>query len=399
MNRLIVLCNAVDDVTRSLRRITTDSPAATVKVLGLARAIRTAGVRPVVLSLGRGRQDGSGQWHGWHVVRARGAAIAYAPFAHVPLLTYLLSLFAPALILVRLKRRSSGCTLVFYNRVPLYSITVLLARLMGMTVVLDLEDAPTHIGGRAIYDRVQRAVDRALDRLAQRALLACRDLGQSTRAVPTLVYYGSVPDAAEPDPAIGRPVVALLGGTLEKATGADLLVETVRRLREAGAPWTRELSIAVTGKGPGLELLQAAASDPRPPVIHCHGATSRQRYLEILAGASVGLSLKLSQGPYASTTFPSKVIELAHAGKLVITTDVSDVRSVLGDDGAVYLRGDSADELARALEQTVRDRSLAAQVAARGRMAVMEKCAEQSVGGRLNEFLFPAGARRARTHG
>ena len=48
-HRVVVICNALDDATRIERGITTDSPAASRKVLQLCAALRQAGLTPVVL--------------------------------------------------------------------------------------------------------------------------------------------------------------------------------------------------------------------------------------------------------------------------------------------------------------------------------------------------------------
>ena len=56
--RLVYLCNAIDEITCRERGINSDSPAATLKVLQIASALADAGVQPIILSLGRGRQYG-----------------------------------------------------------------------------------------------------------------------------------------------------------------------------------------------------------------------------------------------------------------------------------------------------------------------------------------------------
>ena len=57
--RVLIICNALDDGTREQRGITTDSPAASRKIFMLCHALRLAGVRPCIVSLGRGRAGGS----------------------------------------------------------------------------------------------------------------------------------------------------------------------------------------------------------------------------------------------------------------------------------------------------------------------------------------------------
>ena len=80
--RLYFICNALDDLTRLERGIVTDSPAASRKVFGLSKAMREVGVHVLVVSLGRGRQDGSGRYYRGKVCRVNGVPVIYLPFFH-----------------------------------------------------------------------------------------------------------------------------------------------------------------------------------------------------------------------------------------------------------------------------------------------------------------------------
>ena len=146
MRRVVVVSNALDDVTRVERGISSDSPAASRKVFQLCAALRLAGVRPCVLSLGRGRADGAPQWHRRGVRRINGIPVIYAPFSRRRGLSELVSLLAPAALLPRL-RRSGPQTVLFYNREPAYLPSLLLARLLGFRTLFDLEDGESGATG------------------------------------------------------------------------------------------------------------------------------------------------------------------------------------------------------------------------------------------------------------
>jgi glycosyltransferase involved in cell wall biosynthesis len=102
------------------------------------------------------------------------------------------------------------------------------------------------------------------------------------------------------------------------------------------------------------------------------------------------LALKLNTVALAETTFPSKVIEYAAAGMLVLTTDISDVRQVLGD-GALYLQQDNALQLVSLFERVVQDRIGSQSMAALGCERVRAQCSPASAGRLVSDFL--AGAR------
>lgn len=178
-----------------------------------------------------------------------------------------------------------------------------------------------------------------------------------------------------------------MGGTLCFDTGAELLIDTIRQLRRDAPPWAEKLRFEVTGKGVALEGLASLATEAGVPQVIVHGRTTDLQYREVLRRSDVGLALKLNTGLLANTTFPSKVIEFAAAGLLVLTTDISDVRQVLGA-GAIYLTSNDPQELAALLKGLVEDRVAAMKCAEAGRHAVLARCSPQLAGRAVADFIF-----------
>ncbi len=121
------------------------------------------------------------------------------------------------------------------------------------------------------------------------------------------------------------------------------------------------------------------------------GAPSAAAYRAIVEKAQVGLALKPRSGPLSQTTFPSKVIELAGAGLLVLTTDISDVREVLGE-GALYLDDETPEGLVDRLRWIVQHRAQAQAIARRRAAPQLERCEPAKAGRALANFLFPRAA-------
>lgn len=387
--RVLIICNALDDVTRQQRGITTDSPAASRKIFMLCQALRLVGVRPCIVSLGRGRAGGSRAFFPSVLRRIEGVPVFYAPFSRIPLLSELISLLAPLGIIFRLRRRNPKAV-IFYNRMTAYLPALLASSVLGYRNVLDLEDGEVPASGQKRAGFLARLVPRLFDRFCDSgALLACNALAEYTTARPVFSYYGT---------AVGEPssrkwqsecVTVLMGGTLCFDTGAELLIDTIRQLRRDAPPWAEQLCFDVTGRGPSLEGLSALAVEPGVPKVIVHGRTTDLQYREVLGRSDVGLALKLNNGPLANTTFPSKVIEFAAEGLLVLTTDISDVRQVL-EDGALYLTHDEPQSLIDLLESVVKDRTAARECALRGLQNVQALCAPHSSGQRVANFIFGA---------
>jgi glycosyltransferase involved in cell wall biosynthesis len=383
---VLVVCNALDDITRMERRITTDSPAASRKVFLMAQALRLAGVRPIVLSLGRGRADGSGETFVAKVCRVGGVPTIYAPFSHRKGLSELLSLFGLLGSLNRLALHSRR-VIIFYNRIPAYLPLLLASSRLGYRSFLDLEDGEV-IAGRSLKERLARIVTPQFDRHCRDgSLLACSALEAMTTVRPVYCYYGTVVcDTDVPRWQTDR-ITCLMSGTLAPDTGAPLLIEAIRRLRARRPDWVAGLCFEVTGKGECLSAFEQLATEPGLPRVLVHGRTSNARYIEILRSCEIGLALKPVGGTLADTTFPSKVIEFAGSGLLVLSTDISDVRHLLGE-GARYLERNDPELLIERLAAIATDRESAARCARLGRQVAEQHFAPSRAGEDLRQFLF-----------
>lgn len=385
---VLVVCNALDDKTRLERGIVSDSPAASRKVLMLCQALREAGARPCILSLGRGRANGSLTYFPRVVKRVAGVPVIYAPFSHVRFFSQFLSLFFLIGALLRLSS-SQKKAVIFYNRMSAYLPLLVTASVSGYKRFLDLEDG--EVAGQqsgALKALLGRAITWLYDRLCpDGALLACSALANMTSIRPVHCYYGSTSTKEFEVKPSTLPRAVLMAGTLNADTGADLLIDTIRLLRQEPSDWARHLRFEVTGKGDSLDALQTLANEDGTPKVIVHGRTTDAQYADVLNRCSTGLALKPVGGPLADTTFPSKVIEFAEAGLLVLSTDISDVRSVLGD-GALYLTRNDPLALASLLQTIVEQPEETLACALRGQQAVIAQCAPQRAGQAVFSFIF-----------
>jgi len=154
-------------------------------------------------------------------------------------------------------------------------------------------------------------------------------------------------------------------------------------------PELEDLEFVVTGKGDMATSLQALAARDGFPKVKFLGSVSRVDYVRAVQRAHVGMALKLPSSDLADTTFPSKVIELASVGLLVLSTRVSDVPTLFREDGAIYLNNEDPKELAERLLWLIRNREAVAQTAMRGQAYIDEICSPQKVGLLLKAFFFP----------
>jgi len=390
MGRTIFICNALEDVTRLERDIVTDSPAASKKIFEMAYALRSVGDQAVILSMGRGTTKRNHSFYKSKVVRINGVPVIYAPFSHIPFLSQLLSIVSMPYLLFLLSSYCGETAVVFYNRTSAYITTLLTSVFLGVNRVLDLEDAelinegswsPHQLflrGKRFIYDKL----------CSGGTILACSAMRGVGHERSGLCYYGAIERFTRPncwDSKSGFKF--LLGGTVSKDTGADLLIDAIRLLRANSNKWVDKLEFVITGKGDCIEQFEELAEIKMHPYVKVSGRLTDAEYTKMVESCDVGMALKPNLGLLANTTFPSKVVELSSQGLLVLTTNISDVQLVMGD-GAVYLNDDDPAMLIESLRWILENPQLAGDVAERGVLSIMSHCSMEMVGLKLSKYIF-----------
>lgn len=391
MLRLYFYSNAIGEAVCRRRSITTDSPAGTRKVISICQALRAAGVRPTIVSMGRGRAGGGGAYHRVEVGRLGGIPIVYGPMSHRPLLSQLLTMIWLFAMAVRLSRRRRRARHLFYNQWSAYLPALFWLRLAGQPTLLDLEDGPIR-GHKRPGRRFRNAPAWLYTMLiSDGALVASTALAGSTRIQPTLACYGAIATAdgaADAPPAVPPegPLDIIYAGLLNDETGVALLVKAIEMMRAANDPAYAPMRITIAGMGPGVDAF-SRFEEGRAPSVRGRGRLSGEDYAALLRSGGVGLSLRLIGGGYSETTFPSKVVEFAEHGVAIIATDTSDLRLLFGDT-ILYLERNAPEELVAQLGWALRNREALAGKAAAARRLVRNRLSLGAVGGALADFLF-----------
>jgi glycosyltransferase involved in cell wall biosynthesis len=331
--------------------------AARNKLIAMAGAIRAAGGTPLIVTTEPSPRA---------VAHRAGVGFVAVPTRGRRALRRLSG--GVALAAFGLRRIHADDRVILYNAFPEYLPLALLLRLRGTPATLDVEDAPT--AARSLREAVARWTYRALaaltrpDKIVASRMLADR-LGLA-RAVPV---YGVAEPALPTQRFAKAELLVQFGGSLLAETGLDLFRATVG-LIPPGAP----IRFVVTGTAP------AGALDALPPSVTVAAGLDHAAYRALLDRVDVALSLKLAASEMGQTTFPSKTIEIAAAGILLVTTAVSDVPRLFDDTCAVILREETPRALAAALLAVANDRAAAADRAAAGRARVAERLSPQAVG-------------------
>lgn len=367
--------------------------AAAHKVVGMAAGIRAHARRAVIVSSPIVTASRNRMFFGGFACRDAALPCVYLPAISVRGLNRIFAAFC--YLRFAWKHVERNDVVVLYNYFPEYILVAawLRWRLGRERVLLDIEDGP-RTDENNLRGFATRSSLRVLKRLcSERAIVVSRELAQSLAIADACVVNGVCAEQPAPPRAFGTPITFLYGGTIETASGLDLFAAAVRRFAVAHRELVDRVRFVVSGFG-GADTLRALASEVAPAGVRVelHQDIGPHEYRQLLAQADVGLSLRLPGTEFATTTFPSKVVEFASQGLLVLSTDVSDVSLLFDEDSAALVREASADALARQFAAIVEHPDLYRQMAECGHRAIAATCGRRAVGARLIAFLDTAGA-------
>lgn len=345
--RFFYISNAFEESVKLQRSVSGDSPAASAKVIRLCRAVREQGGKATVISLGRCRQTGSWQWYPATIRRDKGVPIVYACYLDAPILTHFVSALSLFFILLKSTRRDS--VLIFYNFLAYYAPALIINRLRGRRCILDLEDGCRN-DERSLKGRLNKLLLKIHNVCCTGgAMLASSALISQTPLRPTMVCYGVAPWIQCNKDWHSSPLQVLFGGALCKDTGAKLFLDALNLLVTQRPGIGSELKIVVTGFGDMADKIRETAHARYQGFVDFRGTVASDEYVELLHESHIGLCLKMPDMSMGATTFPSKVVEMAAFGLLVVATKVSDVPSLFSDETGVLLNMACPEDLAAAL--------------------------------------------------
>lgn len=277
--------------------------------------------------MGRGRVGKFG-FFGPYRSEFEGIPVHIGPMLHIPIISHILSGLWLAWVALKLSNRKVRQIHLFYNQLTFYIPALILLRIFQRTTSVDIEDSPIQQKtSDGLGSRLRISANASLGIfepcISGGALIANTAIANSTSIRPVLPYYGAVPNGAPVRKPENEVIRILFSGTLEKETGAELLADTLEILNKHEV--ARFLHFIITGSGSYEFQLKERIKKFSNLNIEFLGRIKNTQYLNILKTSDIGLSLKLINGDYSDTTFPSKTIEFGEFGIYIISTDISDV--------------------------------------------------------------------------
>ena len=251
-----------------------------------------------------------------------------------------------------------------------------------MKCYLDLEDSAL-IEGAGLIKFLGIKLNKFLfDSLCSHgSMLVNSGLTEKVKTRNNIICYGVVTKQADIVESrwLGKSMHFLLGGSLLRETGVQLLLDAVKILNSEFSSYKGKFVIDVTGYGNMAKDLDLLSKHEGGGWITYHGRVSMDRYNYLLSKSHVGLCLKLPSSEMSAQTFPSKTIEIASFGKLLLTTKLGDVALLFGEDGAYYLTEESGRDLAEMIISIVKDPAASMRTAKTGQERLLRTCNAERV--------------------
>lgn len=382
--RFFYISNTFEDSLKKFRLISGDSPAASSKVIRICQAVKEQGANVIIISLGRKRQANSWKWYPAKVIRSGNIAFVYAAYFDAPILTHLISTYSLLLIILRFSNKKS--VLIFYNYLLYYIPTLIVNKILGRKCLLDLEDGFRQ-DEKTLKSRINFVSLKIHNLFCNNGVMVASEaLLTQTNIKPATVCYGVAPQIYTNKDWSAYPLHILYGGALLRDTGAEIFLDALEILFIKGKNISGKIKFIVTGFGDMSEQIKQITQTKFGSFVEFRGNVSSAEYIEILKKCQIGLALKIPSMSMGMTTFPSKVIEMAAYGLLIVSTKVSDIPKVFSDKTAVLLSVTTPIVLAEAINDILYAPLQYHELAIRGQHMIRTSLSPEKIGKDLIEF-------------
>jgi glycosyltransferase involved in cell wall biosynthesis len=165
----------------------------------------------------------------------------------------------------------------------------------------------------------------------------------------------------------------LFSGFLSPETGARIFIDALLTLKEEALDALSCFHFVVVGEGSLAPEIREVVANRLSAHVEYLGRVSDCQYHHLLRRSHIGLCLKMPDHSFGQTTFPSKVIEFAAWGLLVVSSRVSDVPLLFSEDSAYLLDEATPECLGRVLLEIARRRGDAKSRAEKGQATITER--------------------------
>ena len=386
MTKLVYICNYLEENDFYPVSVRSYGPAATEKVRGICKALKSVDVEVDLISSRLGDFQDSSFFRPILVVNKDFGKVYYSPVINSRLLNRLLNPFFLSLTFLYYfakNRRLGFKKILFYNRQPYYYLTILIARILGKNILFDIEDQYSINEPGGISYHFFRRVNEIYSDLMQtdNKVIVANTKIAAALSNDCLPCYG-IADIVRSPIMYESTINLLFCGSLTVETGCKELEQAILKLDKVDG-FSNKIQLNISGFGSyshNFDLLSKKIS-----WLNFLGNISREEYEDLLLQSHVGLVLKKPDTELGDTTFPSKTVEFVKNGLCIISYELDDVKTFLGSN-ALWVN--YTNSLFQILHSLIRkDGNEIYQIAIGAQKNLLNHLGTEKVGAELKDFL------------
>jgi len=274
---------------------------------------------------------------------------------------------------------------IFYNFFIEYIFAIIILRIKRVEIIIDIEDAPIFkdFSLRGLTNIASYFLIRLLTK--KKYLVASNFIAVLLNLKSYICVYGVAQIYGGYEKNNKSRLRISYGGALIQETGVDIFCETIKDIYFS--EFRDRYCFVVSGFGEIYKIIKIAQEINDLNFIELHFNETFTSYKKTLNTCEVGLCLKLPNTQIGKTTFPSKVIEIAANGLLLVTTNVSDVPLIFNNTNAVIIEKLNKIELVNALNKITSNRDEYKKVAKLGSDYVINNMSDIIIGKKILRYL------------
>lgn len=286
-----------------------------------------------------------------------------------------------------IKNIKSNDKVIFYNFFPEYILLAFWLFIVNNKAILDIEDGlrSDERNLRGVVNWISFSI---LNLLVRKDKITSSLYLKKKYSNAGFICYGTFRGKYKDSIFLHSKIRVLYGGALQDSTGINLFCEFLEKLSKA--KHSNKFEFFITGFGDVAKILDIKDKYKNELHINMYHDVSYTEYEKIMLNCDIGLNLKLASTTIGNTTFPSKTLELAGCGLLLVSTRVSDVPVIFNSSTSYLLDYETPDSLYNILIDISENIDQAKEVAVNGRRLIEDNYSVRAVGLELSKFLMSA---------
>lgn len=262
--------------------------------------------------------------------------------------------------------------ILFYNFLPYTVFPAIIARIVfGIPIVIIYNDS--YMANESIQSRcLAKILFQTFNRFIDGGFCGNRPLEKLLKTKNTTIIRGY--------PSIGMPyqlpslvhksdkTVVMFSGMFDRIRGIDLFLEIIPKINKE----IEGVEFWITGYGPDYDRIEKIVSSITETNVKFFGTLPYKEFTERIVSADILMNLQNPNYPDSTYNFPSKLLDFMSAGKVIISTDMSDLREYF--DKILIIDGCDSNDVTMTLVNTIKDWKMFQNYGRNGRNWVLENC-------------------------